>query len=202
MRALTWQEGGTADVADVAVQLGGPPNLVLAADVVYRESTFSALVSTLAALCDSKRSKKPDGSDTDGPAEALFAYRPRVDDKHFFHMLHEEFLLTRLVAPAQAKPLLRNALAADTSSCAPADPSPELAEATGSARSTTSSSDDEISPRGSDALDPSAAAPCMIYRLTRREVRQPCVHCRVCMQRRAASKLLKRPVLGSAGQAG
>ena len=85
-------------MAEACAALGGPPHLILAADVIYRVETFAPLVSTLAALCDASSAdeRRPAGE----KAEVLFAYRPRVEDQHFWHMLGVEFTATALAPPA------------------------------------------------------------------------------------------------------
>jgi len=83
---LAW--GG--DAAEACAAVGGPPHLILAADVIYRVQTFGPLVTTLTALCDASSEK----------AEVLLAYRPRVDDRHFWHMLLVEFTATPISPPS------------------------------------------------------------------------------------------------------
>mmetsp|Transcript_67976 Transcript_67976/g.134742 ORF Transcript_67976/g.134742 Transcript_67976/m.134742 type:complete len:263 (+) Transcript_67976:585-1373(+) len=84
---LSW--GG--DVAEACAAIGGAPHLIIAADVIYREQTFAPLVSTLTQLCDASSEK----------AEVLLAYRPRVADSHFWHMVHVEFTATTVGPPVE-----------------------------------------------------------------------------------------------------
>ena len=156
-----------SDIADVCSMIGGPPNLVLAADVIYRHETFAPLVRSLAALCDAGRGDA--GSDGDAePAEALLSYRPRVDDAHFWHLLLEEFSVAAVMAPqalGRSGPL-------EPGVC-------ELASATGECGTDT----------GGGAA-PSSTQQTRIYRLHRRAKRVPTT-CRVCSLRNAVRAVAK-----------
>ena len=177
-RRLTWRSDYSAtDLAEAYAAIGGPPHLVLAADVVYREETFAALVDTLAALCDAGRARS---SDHGGGCEVLFAYRPRVDDEHFFHLLVEAFEMTMVVAPSATRALLRAATGEETSSRVEGKDNGGDADAYERESSPPPLVEDGI------AETDAASAACMIYRLRRREVRAP-LTCRVCAQRRAAA---------------
>ena len=187
-RRLTWRSDCSADVAEACAVIGGPPHIVLAADVVYREETFVPLVDTLVALCDADRASR---------AEVLFAYRPRVDDEHFFHLLEEAFEMTQIVAPGVTKRLLHAATCegngsapVDGESAPAAAPAAEptgtghaLAKCAAAAPECTFAHDTALEHDG--CFDASPAA-CMIFRLRRREVFSP-LACRICAQRRAAA---------------
>ena len=88
-------------------------------------------------------------------------------DRHFFHLLHEEFDVSTVVAPAIASTLLREAFDGCT---------------------------DELHADAQRACAPPVAAPMqsrrapsMIFRLYRREVRVPTA-CRVCRTKRASQE--------------
>jgi hypothetical protein len=176
---LTWREVAAPEVASACALLGGAPHLVLAADVVYRDTTFAALVATLASLCDAaKRPHARQRGGAQGEAGAsggttvLFAYRPRMEDSHFFHLLHEEFEMSTVLAAGAANALLRSAVGGRA-----------VDEATGGAvaHEVAGTCDHDITPVGATH----SGAPCTIYQLRRREVRVP-TSCRVCAQQRAA----------------
>ena len=206
-RELWWSERAGAEVERACEAIGGPPHLIVAADVVYREESFGALVATLAMLSDSGRG----GSRAHAPADVLFAYRPRVEDSHFFHMLGEEFEITRIVAPAESATLLHAAITASLEHAAEpaAESSAELATSNssgfddsqaavrGGVRHTVVSEPPTITQGVGAGNDACTAAPCMIYHLTRREVRLPS-KCDICAQRRAVAASAKVAIAAAA----
>ena len=138
------------DVSAVCSAVGGRPNLILAADIIYRHETFGPLVRTLAALCDASRSA------SEPPPVVLLAYRPRVDDAHFWHLLLEEFSLETIMPSTRHRP--KDTPTGVHRAPAACDPLSDPLSATSTASGTR------------------------IYRLHRRSCREPSA-CRICRGR-------------------
>ena len=173
-----------ARVGGVLQALGGAPHVILAADVIYRTETFAPLVATLTALCDaSQRENRPvepagesnveadNGAEATCAAHVLLAYRPRVDDSHFWHLLAEEFCIESVGAPPSA--LLPD----------------------GTHEQTASNTDNRSARRPACAADldgPDGASQpsTRIFRLRRRPVRVPttCRHCALMHTAKTAAK--------------
>ena len=213
---LRWKEGGNdrKELAALRACLGGPPQLVLAADVVYLPSSFEALVGTLASLCD--MGVRGSHADSGNAADVLFAYRPRIEgDAHFFHLLLEEFDATLVVPASEAGALLRAAFGAHQASDTAVDNQEEGGSGEGERQIVAGG----LTGQGCDGMpymrasaspssSSSTGAPCMIYRLRRREERVP-TQCRTCQLRKIAHKAataasiygggMQRDVVASAG---
>lgn len=169
---LSW--GVKADGRAACDAIGGPPHVIIAADVVYREETFGPLVATLAELASI-------GTVSQEPPIVLFAYRHRVDDKHFWCKLSEEFDIHCQPCGSHSR----------NQSPPPAARSPEAADPTGgngmdqstagySYTQQEATSDHKPTQRGEPAIADGSKV--KIFRLVRRPVRKPS-GCRTCGQR-------------------
>ena len=201
---LRWKVGGNdrKELTALCAGLGGPPQLVLAADVVYLPSTFEALVGTLTALCD-LGARGSHANSRGQAADVLFAYRPRIEgDVHFFHLLLEEFDATLVVPASEAAALLRAAFGArQASEGADDDLAGDLVGkgehqiVTGGLAGYGSDGIPHMMASASTSSPSSTGAPCMIYRLRRREDRLP-TQCKTCQLRKIAHKAATANICG------
>jgi len=196
---LRW--GGS--VTEVCEAMGGRPHVILMADVIYRHETFRPLVQTLASLCDAPSSPNS-GTNTRrterGAPLVLLAYRPRVDDGHFWHLLREEFAVEALQAPEALRSPDAASASASATATATAPARHSITAGNGGAKG---GGNGAVSARGSggrgggsdDAeagLSPTVQT--RIFRLRRRAVRVP-TSCRDCCLRAAVHARMGIPPL-------
>ena len=196
---LRW--GGS--VTEVCEAMGGRPHVILMADVIYRHETFRPLVQTLASLCDAPSSPNS-GTNTRrterGAPLVLLAYRPRVDDGHFWHLLREEFAVEALQAPEALRSPDAASASASATAAATAPARHSITAGNGGAKG---GGNGAVSARGSggrgggsdDAeagLSPTVQT--RIFRLRRRAVRVP-TSCRDCCLRAAVHARMGIPPL-------
>ena len=196
---LRW--GGS--VTEVCEAMGGRPHVILMADVIYRHETFRPLVQTLASLCDAPSSPNS-GTNTRrterGAPLVLLAYRPRVDDGHFWHLLREEFAVEALQAPEALRSPDAASASASATATATAPARHSITAGNGGAKG---GGNGAVSARGSGgrgggsddaeaSLLPTVQT--RIFRLRRRAVRVP-TSCRDCCLRAAVHARMGIPPL-------